>query len=549
MQIRRHPALALLLALPLTAPVACGDDGASTSSNGGGGGGTTTGGPSSGTASGPSSGSTESGPTGSTGTGGSGVGGSGVGGSGVGGIGVGGSGVGGSGLGGSGVGGSGVGGSGVGGSGVGGSGAGGGEICSDLGVACVDGVECCSGVCDATAMVCTIIGACGESGDACDVGPDCCTFSCVDGECADAQCTADGQACIDDGECCGGDCTGDICVPLGNGCATSGNPCDDSSDCCSSFCSDGICAQPSYCQQSDDVCAFDGQCCSGSCNKEPNALLGLCGTVPAPGGGNCLPAGEVCGDGSVYDGGPLPVCGGECCSRACFPYGQTGVLICQPPSGCRPTGEVCGDDGDCCGSAGLPDGETSDVTCSKVDDNPLGRCDNGNSCTPAGGICRLTEIECNANANCCSGNTLQNPTCKQDNLGIPRCLAEEIDCTDPSIFVGQACASSADCCNLPCVPNPDGDPPFVCVGGCVPSDGTCTTSADCCAGIPCVVPSGQTAGVCDGQGDTSGAGGGGGGTGAGGEDVNCSEYGQSCSEDSDCCNGIPCSADGFCIFT
>jgi len=32
---------------------------------------------------------------------------------------------------------------------------------------------------------------------------------------------------------------------------------------------------------------------------------------------------------------PLPICGGECCSRACFPYGPTGVLICQPPSGCR----------------------------------------------------------------------------------------------------------------------------------------------------------------------------------------------------------------------
>jgi hypothetical protein len=204
----------------------------------------------------------------------------------------------------------------------------------------------------------------------------------------------------------------------------------------------------------------------------------------ATGDTGCLSAGEVCSDGATYDPMvPLPTCGGECCSRACFPYGPTGVLICQPPSGCHPTGELCREDEDCCGSATRPDGETSGIVCSKSGDSPIGRCDNGMACTPAGGICRLATVECNANANCCAGNTVTSdpPTCRQDNLGIPRCLAAPGDCSDPESLVGEACASSADCCNLPCVPNPDGDdPPFVCGGECVPAGGDCTVTADCC---------------------------------------------------------------------
>src|SRR5262249_3161274 len=156
--------------------------------------------------------------------------------------------------------------------------------------------------------------------------------------------------------------------------------------------------------------------------------------------------------------------GGECCSRACFPYAATGVLICQPPSGCHPTGEICAKDTDCCGAKGLPNGDTANIHCSKAPGANLGRCDNGTACTPAGGICRLQTVECNANANCCAGNVLQKNTCKQDNLGIPRCLAAELNCADPSTYTGKACSSSADCCNLPCVPNPAGTPPFICGG-------------------------------------------------------------------------------------
>jgi hypothetical protein len=200
------------------------------------------------------------------------------------------------------------------------------------------------------------------------------------------------------------------------------------------------------------------------------------------------------------------------------------VLVCQPPSGCRPTGEVCGDDADCCGSAANPDGEISDVRCSKVDGNSLGRCDAGNACTPAGGICRLQDQSCNENANCCAGNVLQFDTCKLDNLGIPRCLAAEIDCTDPSEYEGMNCATSADCCGLPCTPSGSGEfPPLICGGEqCVSSGGVCTTTADCCAGLPCVIEAGSSQGTC---GDTP---------------IGCSEYGQACTTADDCCSGLPC---------
>jgi hypothetical protein len=235
--------------------------------------------------------------------------------------------------------------------------------------------------------------------------------------------------------------------------------------------------------------------------------------------------------------------------------------VCQPPSGCRPTGEICATDADCCGFGGLP-GDGSPLGCNK--DNPgdlVGRCGNGNACRPAGAICKLATMSCNAENNCCSGNVNQNPfACQQDILGIPRCTLLGQPCTDAGSKVGQACASSADCCGLACVPNPaytadGGAPPFVCGGKCVDSGGTCSTSADCCPGLPCTVPPGSTRGTC-GQPPTVDA-----GTpdatppadvgivdvAPDGPKPPCAEYGQVCTSNSDCCNGVPCT-DGRCVY-
>ncbi len=404
--------------------------------------------------------------------------------------------------------------------------------CAALDATCAADGDCCSGGCDPGTKKCgRLSGKCGGAGAACQSGPDCCTFSCVGNKCSDKQCVSDGAACTQNGECCGGVCENNACKALSAVCKTSGNACAGNGECCSKFCNGGICSGPSFCTQTGDVCASDAECCGGLCSKGANAALGLCAVATGGGSTGCTNAGEVCSGGAVYDGGALPPCGGECCSRSCLPHAASGIYVCQPPSGCRPTGELCKDDKDCCGSATLPDGDKSKVTCAKEGGAALGRCTNGNACTPAGGICRLQTTECNANANCCAGNVLQKNTCKQDSLGIPRCLIAEIDCTNPSAFSGKACASSADCCGLPCTPNPSGNPAFVCNGSatkCVDTGGSCTTSADCCSGLPCVLPPGSSSGTCGAATPPPDGG------------TLCAAVGQQCSASTPCCNGIPC---------
>ena len=67
---------------------------------------------------------------------------------------------------------------------------------------------------------------------------------------------------------------------------------------------------------------------------------------------------------------------------------------------------------------------------------------------------------------------------------------------------------------------------YVCGTSCVQAGGACTTTTDCCSGLPCNIPTGSTEGVC-------------------GMDQGCADYGQSCTTSEDCCNGLPCS-EGIC---
>jgi hypothetical protein len=257
-------------------------------------------------------------------------------------------------------------------------------------------------------------------------------------------------------------------------------------------------------------------------------------------------AGEVCagatGDGGIsVDDAGVPSCGGNCCSRACAPY-KNGVLVCQPASGCRPTGEVCRADSDCCGFGGVL-GQTGVGHCSKVSPNdPVGRCDNGNSCRPAGAICKLAGMSCNAENNCCVGNVNENPyVCQQDILGIPRCTMKAEGCADGGSRSGHTCATSADCCGLACVPNPSfavegSSPAFVCGGTCVGTGGACTTAADCCPGLPCIAAPGSARGTCGARPPT----------GDSGVPPACADYGQVCSASTECCNAVPC-VNGRCV--
>lgn len=425
--------------------------------------------------------------------------------------------------------------------------------CTLNGVTCASNADCCSANCDPTLKTCANpVGACKAGGEACSTATDCCSVVCDNGKCGQTLCTSDNQPCTTDAQCCGQKCGdgdgGKVCIPLSSTCKTAGNSCGTNGECCSGVCTNGNCSSKvSFCTQSDDTCTTDAECCTGICTKASGAAVGTCTQPSAPGTTGCLAAGEVCGagaDGGVSTDGGLPACGGECCSRSCAPYGPTGVFVCQPPSGCRPTGELCKKDSDCCGSAGMPGGNGS-VKCSIGAGESVGRCDNGNSCRPAGAVCKLATSSCNAENNCCAGNVNQDPTvCQQDLLGIPRCTGVG-SCADAGSMVGKACATSADCCGLPCLPNGTGG--FVCGGACVAAGGACSTDADCCAGLPCKLPPGSSQGIC-GYTEIPDS-----GTDAQIPDAqipdggSCSLYGQSCTTSANCCNNVPCT-NGKCVY-
>jgi hypothetical protein len=406
------------------------------------------------------------------------------------------------------------------------------QACGSSGECCT--ANCTDGVCGAATNNCKLPQA------ACSASTECCTGSCANGTCSSKQCVADNATCGVDSDCCGGSCVADatghgICKALSTTCSTSGNPCSNTTKCCSGLCNAGICSGAvSFCTQQGDACGSNTDCCTGNCVKAGTSALGICGGVLGGGAGGCSPSGTVCSTGT----GPGGVCEQSCCSRSCGPFGgQNGFRVCQPPSGCHPTGEICRAHSDCCGWSGSPDPKKGFVECDKPANAEFGRCNNGNACREPGSICKVGgSLSCSAENNCCetlgqpSGNCNNTPEncCRQDALGIPRCLvAFRGDCkVKPP--PGTTCATSADCCDLPCVNNK-------CLGACVPKNGQCTTTADCCSGSACVAAPGSTKGICGGTLTSDGGVSTGGGSNAG-----CGLYGQACSANGDCCSGVPC---------
>jgi len=401
-------------------------------------------------------------------------------------------------------------------------------------------------------------GGCLGLGGACANGAQCCSGDCANGVCSYPSCTSDNQACTTSGNCCSQNCVAGMCAPLNGSCKTIGNSCASSAECCSGRCASGTCQASSFCAQPGDACRADGDCCTGTCTTpDAGQGLGTCGASPPTQSANCkLADGQLCGGTGTsgttpYEGG-LPVCGGACCSRACAPWGPTGVLICQPASGCHVVGDLCTQDSDCCGSNGLPGGSGKPVTCVITAPSTVGVCRNPMGCKPDGDVCRLSTMTCNSSCDCCSGNCHQD-TCRQDNVGVPRC-------SGPCVDAGASCASSASCCgNMPCVPNPvaGGMPPYVCAGTqCIAACGLCTNNADCCPGTSCILAAGTARGICGPCGGNAGDGGagppppydGGGPNGGDGgvpppppnDSGTCGNYGQICVTNADCCAGIPC---------
>lgn len=454
-------------------------------------------------------------------------------------------------------------------------------VCKANGTSCTGNPECCTANCvsvDGGGMQCAApVVACKLPGIACTIGTECCTGSCLGGLCSSIVCAPDNQSCGKNGDCCSQNCvpnpgvgTGASCKTLSpTGLTTVGGPCATNANCASNYCVNGQCANPSFCVQANDICTTDFQCCGGFCNKASGAAAGYCMLAPANVTA-CTPSGQLCGAGTSATPDSGVTCSTECCSKSCGPT-VTPAFACQPPSGCKPTGEVCATTSDCCGAA--VDGGS--VVCRKTDPGQaFGRCDNGQSCTPGGSICKATGSEsgnCGNNNNCCEpliwadggafngGNSYCNSgskCCRQDALGIPRCLTVASDCSSNPPPAGTSCASSADCCGKPCVGGK-------CQATCINQGGSCTTNADCCPGLPCVIPTGSTRGICGGSilpdgavsdaappppdsGPTD--------SGADGAPADaavdarvCSLYGQTCNGSGDCCNSVPCTG-GTCRF-
>lgn len=443
-------------------------------------------------------------------------------------------------------------------------------VCKLVGQSCTTSVDCCTANCEkegGAAGVCAPpTSTCKLPGTACAAGPECCTGACIGGTCSNKACVPDTPpgACASNAECCGGNCKpdgtgGGLCQPAnpGGGCKTSGNPCATNGDCCSKFCNAGFCSGAvSFCAQKGEICAKNSDCCGGNCLPPPaGGGLGVCGDPTGTGVGGCQPAGVVCQPGA--DGGTQ--CEQSCCSRSCGPFGGlSGFKVCQPPSGCRPKGEICLGTSDCCGAPGSPPPTGGPAaSCNKTAGAVFGRCDEGGGCREPGAICKAGgALSCSTQNDCCEPPGLPNGVncnntpeacCKQDALGIPRCIVAPLDCAVAKPPPGSTCATSADCCGDPCVGN-------VCLGACVPSGGTCTTTADCCTGMPCVTPPGSTKGVCNGVLAPDGGvspppdGGADGGGGGGNQDAAvCALFGQACMETAECCNGVPCTS-GRCRF-
>jgi hypothetical protein len=430
----------------------------------------------------------------------------------------------------------------------------GGPACLGAGATCASNGQCCTDLCDATSHLC-VTKMCGNAGASCVNASDCCGLACVNNQCnGSMQCISDGQSCTSGASCCSTICgSNNTCTAL-NTCKTAGNACAIDGDCCSGTCLNHQCAAPSqisYCTQVGDICMSDGECCTGVCNLLSGQSVGTCAAITT----SCNIDGTTCNG-----------CG-TCCSHFCGPYGLGGASICQPASGCHVQGDLCHVDSDCCGgdsTSGLPGAGLVQCVPDPLYGNKIGTCGGpsaGNcppgvstcshTCDPEGNVCHLNPTpvclggNTNFRADCCA--CISSKTCCQpDKTGIPRCNAvvTPTDGGTTCVPANGFCAFSGDCCDgLPCVPNAQGQ--LVCGAMCSPSGGPCTTNSDCCTGLSCYVPPGALKGSCTsppppppppadmGPVDMAGT-----------KPVDmagqvCATYGQACSTSVPCCNA-PC---------
>lgn len=410
----------------------------------------------------------------------------------------------------------------------------GGNTCLAAGAQCVSSTQCCTNAC--IGNVCSAAQCKADS----PVAENCATNA----ECCSGQCDVGGT-----GKCLtlGGGAT---CRTEGNPCALNADCCSQQCD------STKHCSNISFCTQTGDVCANDFECCGGSCDKVAGATLGRCSTVGsascAPSGTVCTGTGcdNFCCSLSCGPYAGIKICqppsgckpqnelcavNDDCCGGPSRPKGieangsVAAPIMCVVEPGdtfgrcpfeqCLRPGAVCKVEGNNCGG-------TSNNCCE-------GKFLDGGQPSPS---------FCNSNPEKC---------CTLDGLGIPRCRATIFDCTvtgpPPA---GTQCSTSADCCGRPCVNNkcegtcvPKGGMCTVSADCCAPQPCVVPTGSTMgiCGGT--IQSDGGVAPPPDSGTPTDG------GTTDGGTptDAGCALYGQSCTSSGNCCDGVPCTS-GTCRY-
>lgn len=391
----------------------------------------------------------------------------------------------------------------------------------DDGTPCGDGRECVNGSCEATCRA--LNAACTPSGNQCcqDTPTTCAALNPNCYGTGDSQnprcCHLTGDTCSDDCECCAGRfCEEGAC------CSHTGSACGTADDCCSDFtaldCVSGRC-----CVQDGFSCEEEGDCCAGFCG--PNGECQACLNLRQ----SCDPELNQCCQ-----------TGGQTICAQSFNFDDANC--------CRPLGGACGENSDCC------DGVRT--TCTN------GRC------------CLGPDATCTASSECCPGFSCRGNVCRSDVCLEPgeTCAATSIECCPEE---GATC-SGGTCCRQvgrPCVQLAGIDDP--CCGSDTTCDGQdgatccvrdfarvgstqrdCTASEQCCSGY-CHQPNGRccrTEGAscsemgalnfecCPYLGLTC--------SGRFGSCIRCRKVGQSCATDgngnSTCCLGSACQ-NGTCV--
>jgi hypothetical protein len=355
------------------------------------------------------------------------------------------------------------------------------SACIADGNACADSAACCSGAC--TGGLCQPLSTtCRTAGNPCTQGSQCCSTLCQDGVCklGASFCIQTGDVCGDGDMCCSGECrkgSGPLgtCAPPPSGatnCAdgVDGTVCADCNGCCSRVCAPyapsgvRVCQPASGCRVNGDLCRKDSDCCGAAgtglpgegnvtCEIEAGKALGICRNPRS-----CNPQGDVCHykDYACSISSARNDCCGSPGNTGTCQLDTLGVPRCYGLDACRQAGETCSSAIDCCNQAPCVPDASGVLRCFVP---PVSSIDGGvpSACVPPGGSCTI-------NADCCVGSVcIELVGSTQGVCGTrpppPGSLpvdggtgpVDGASAVDGPAAVcaeyGQACTTSADCCN------------------------------------------------------------------------------------------------------